>query len=43
MYRVFQLGLPALFGAVSLLRVRHVLAHPPDPQQVAARFSGLDP
>ena len=42
-YRVFQLGLPALFGAISLLRVRHVLAHPPDRELVAARFSELDP
>lgn len=39
-YRVFQLGLPALLGAVGLLRVRHVLAHPPPPEQVAARFTG---
>lgn len=28
-YRVFQLGLPAILGAVCLLRIRHLLAHPP--------------
>jgi uncharacterized membrane protein YbhN (UPF0104 family) len=38
-YRVFQLGLPALFGAISLLRIRHVLAHPPPREEVAARFA----
>jgi uncharacterized membrane protein YbhN (UPF0104 family) len=39
-YRVFQLGLPAVFGTVSLLRIRHTLAHPPPRDEVAARFSG---
>ena len=39
-YRVFQLGLPAILGAVWLLRIRHVLAHPPPREQVAARFAG---
>jgi uncharacterized membrane protein YbhN (UPF0104 family) len=39
-YRVFQLGLPAILGAISLLRIRHVLAHPPPREQVAARFAG---
>jgi uncharacterized membrane protein YbhN (UPF0104 family) len=39
-YRVFQLGLPAIFGAFGLLRIRHVLAHPPPREQVAARFAG---
>jgi uncharacterized protein (TIRG00374 family) len=39
-YRVFQLGLPAIFGAIALIRVRHTLAHPPPRDQVAARFAG---
>jgi uncharacterized membrane protein YbhN (UPF0104 family) len=38
-YRVFQLGLPAVLGAISLLRIRYVLAHPPPRELVAARFS----
>jgi hypothetical protein len=38
-YRVFQLGLPALCGAVSFLRIRRVLAHPPPPETIAARFT----
>jgi uncharacterized membrane protein YbhN (UPF0104 family) len=38
-YRVFQLGLPAIFGAVSLLRIRYVLAHPPSREAVAAAFA----
>ncbi|WP_028059106.1 lysylphosphatidylglycerol synthase domain-containing protein [Candidatus Solirubrobacter pratensis] len=42
-YRVFQLALPAILGAGCLLRVRHVLAHPPPRELVAARFEGLDP
>jgi uncharacterized membrane protein YbhN (UPF0104 family) len=37
-YRVFQLGLPALFGAVALVRIQRVLAHPPPREVVAARF-----
>ena len=40
-YRVFQLGLPAVLGAISLLRIRHVLAHPPPREEVAARFAGV--
>ena len=39
-YRVFQLGLPAIFGAVALVRVRHVLANPPPRAEVEARFAG---
>ena len=39
-YRVFQLGLPAIFGAVSLLRIQRTLAHPPPREQIAARFEG---
>jgi uncharacterized membrane protein YbhN (UPF0104 family) len=39
-YRVFQLGLPAIFGAVGLLRIRRVLANPPPREQIAARFEG---
>ena len=39
-YRVFQLGLPAILGAISLLRIRHTLAHPPPREEVAARFAG---
>jgi hypothetical protein len=38
-YRVFQLGLPTLLGAISLLRIRYVLAHPPSREAVAARFA----
>jgi uncharacterized membrane protein YbhN (UPF0104 family) len=43
-YRVFQLGLPAIFGAFALLRVRHTLAHPPPREVIEARFAavGLD-
>ena len=37
-YRVFQLGFPAIFGAAALVRVRHVLAHPPSAELVAAQF-----
>lgn len=37
-YRVFQLGLPALFGAIALVRIQRVLAHPPPREEVAARF-----
>jgi uncharacterized membrane protein YbhN (UPF0104 family) len=37
-YRVFQLGLPALFGAVALIRIQQVLAHPPPREEVAARY-----
>jgi uncharacterized protein (TIRG00374 family) len=38
-YRVFQLGLPALFGAVALFRIQRVLAHPPPREAIAARFA----
>jgi uncharacterized membrane protein YbhN (UPF0104 family) len=38
-YRVFQLGLPAILGAISLLRIRYVLAHPPSREAVAAAFA----
>jgi uncharacterized membrane protein YbhN (UPF0104 family) len=38
-YRVFQLGLPAVLGAISLLRIRYVLAHPPSREAVAAAFA----
>ncbi|WP_205697637.1 lysylphosphatidylglycerol synthase domain-containing protein [Conexibacter sp. SYSU D00693] len=41
-YRVFQLGLPVVLGAVSLLRIRHRLRHGPSREQVAARFAELD-
>ena len=41
-YRVFQLGLPAVLGALSLLRIRYVLAHPPSREAVAARFAGRE-
>ena len=37
-YRVFQLGLPAAFGAVCMVRIQRVLANPPPPELVAARF-----
>ena len=37
-YRVFQLGLPALFGAVALVQVQRVLAHPPPREEIAARY-----
>jgi uncharacterized membrane protein YbhN (UPF0104 family) len=38
-YRVFQLGLPAVLGAISLLRIRYVLAHPPPREAVLAAFA----
>jgi uncharacterized membrane protein YbhN (UPF0104 family) len=41
-YRVFQLGLPAVLGAVSMLRIRYVLAHPPSKEAVAERFAGAE-
>ena len=40
-YRVFQLGLPAIAGAVGLLRVRHTLAHPPPREIIEARFAAV--
>ncbi len=42
-YRVFQLGLPAIFGAIALVRVRQVLAHPPPREEVEAQFAELEP
>jgi uncharacterized membrane protein YbhN (UPF0104 family) len=39
-YRVFQLGLPAVLGAVSLVRIRYVLAHPPSREAVQEAFAG---
>lgn len=41
-YRVFQLGLPAILGVVSLLQIRRVFAGDTDQDAVAARFSALD-
>ena len=38
-YRVFQLGLPALLGAISLIRIQRMLADPPPREAVAARFA----
>jgi uncharacterized membrane protein YbhN (UPF0104 family) len=38
-YRVFQLGLPAVLGAISMLRIRYVLAHPPSREAVEAAFA----
>jgi len=38
-YRVFQLGLPAILGALSLLRIRRVLAEEGSREEVAARFA----
>jgi uncharacterized membrane protein YbhN (UPF0104 family) len=38
-YRVFQLGLPAVLGAISLLRIRYVLAHPPPREAVLEAFA----
>lgn len=41
-YRVFHLGLPAIFGAISLLRIRHTLAHPPPRAEVEAAFAAVE-
>jgi uncharacterized membrane protein YbhN (UPF0104 family) len=41
-YRVFQLGLPAILGAISMLRIRYVLAHPPSREAVAAAFAASE-
>jgi uncharacterized membrane protein YbhN (UPF0104 family) len=38
-YRVFQLGLPAVLGAVSLIRIQRILADPPPREAVAERFT----
>ncbi|MBA2349668.1 MAG: flippase-like domain-containing protein [Solirubrobacterales bacterium] len=40
-YRVFQLGLPAILGAIGLLRIRRALEHPPDPEAQADRYGPL--
>jgi uncharacterized membrane protein YbhN (UPF0104 family) len=40
-YRVFQLGMPVVLGAVSLLRIRHRLGDDERREAVAARFSEL--
>jgi uncharacterized protein (TIRG00374 family) len=37
-YRVFQLGMPAVLGAVCLFRIGRVLADPPPKDLVAERF-----
>ncbi|MCW2989897.1 MAG: flippase-like protein [Solirubrobacterales bacterium] len=41
-YRIFQLGLPAVLGAVALLRIRRRLSAGPDTEEVAARFAGVE-
>jgi hypothetical protein len=38
-YRVFQLGLPAILGAISLLRIRKILADEDRRAEVAARWA----
>jgi uncharacterized membrane protein YbhN (UPF0104 family) len=38
-YRVFQLGLPAILGAISMLRIRRALADESRRAEVAARFA----
>lgn len=40
-YRVFQLGLPVIFGVISFARIRHFLRHGPAAEEVAARFAGV--
>src|SRR4051794_5861341 len=40
-YRVFQLGLPLVLGAISLLRIRQRLAHHADREAVRARFAAV--
>jgi uncharacterized protein (TIRG00374 family) len=37
-YRVFQLGLPALLGAICLFRIGRLLADPPPKELIAERF-----
>ena len=37
-YRVFQLGLPAILGAISMLRIRKLLADDEARAEVAARW-----
>ena len=41
-YRVFQLGLPMILGAASLLRIRYILAHPPPREVIAERFASVE-
>ena len=41
-YRVFQLGIPAVLGAVSLVRIRALLRRGDLPGDVAERFAVLD-
>jgi uncharacterized membrane protein YbhN (UPF0104 family) len=38
-YRVFQLGLPAVLGAISMLRIRKLLADEERRAEVAARWA----
>ncbi|HEX5619107.1 MAG TPA: YbhN family protein [Solirubrobacteraceae bacterium] len=38
-YRVFQLGMPAILGAISLLRIRKLLADEANRAEVAARWA----
>jgi uncharacterized membrane protein YbhN (UPF0104 family) len=38
-YRVFQLGLPAVLGSISMLRIRKLLADRSYRDLVAARFA----
>jgi uncharacterized membrane protein YbhN (UPF0104 family) len=40
-YRVFQLGLPAILGGLSMLRIRKLLAGELSPELVAARFAAV--
>lgn len=40
-YRVFQLGLPAVLGAIALLRIQRALEHPPDPDEQKQRYAPL--
>jgi hypothetical protein len=41
-YRVFQLGLPTVLGAVSLVRIRSLLRRGDARSEVAERFAGLE-
>ncbi len=40
-YRVFQLGLPAVLGAIGLFRIQRVLGQPPDHDAQAQRYASL--
>jgi uncharacterized membrane protein YbhN (UPF0104 family) len=40
-YRVFQLGLPAILGAISMLRIRKLLADDSRRERIAARFAEI--